>query len=51
MLGTAEIRSLYHGYGVEPAADTPEEFGAYLRRELAKWKKVVQSAGLDRNPQ
>jgi len=51
ILGTAEIRTLYHGYGVEPAFDPPEEFGAYLRRELAKWKKVVQSAGLDRNPQ
>lgn len=48
-LQTADIRTLYAGYGVEPYTDTPAEFAAYLRRELEKWKRVVGAAGLDKN--
>ena len=32
--------------GAEPVASTPEEFAAYLRRELPKWAKVVKAAGI-----
>ncbi len=32
--------------GAEPVANTPEEFAAYLKRELAKWAKVVKAAGI-----
>ena len=31
--------------GAEPIGDTPAEFGAYLRAEVAKWAKVVQVSG------
>jgi tripartite-type tricarboxylate transporter receptor subunit TctC len=30
--------------GLEPQASTPEELAAYLRRESAKWAKVIQDA-------
>jgi len=32
--------------GAEPVANTPEDFAAYLRRELPKWAKVVKAAGI-----
>jgi tripartite-type tricarboxylate transporter receptor subunit TctC len=30
----------------DPVTSTPEEFGAYLKREIAKWGDVVRQAGL-----
>ena len=32
--------------GAEPASSTPEEFAAYIRRDLAKWARVVKEVGL-----
>jgi tripartite-type tricarboxylate transporter receptor subunit TctC len=33
-------------FGADPVESTPESFGAFIARELAKWGKVVQAAGL-----
>jgi tripartite-type tricarboxylate transporter receptor subunit TctC len=33
------------GDGVEPVGTTPEQFGAYLRQEMAKWGKVARASG------
>ncbi len=33
------------GDGVEAVGSTPDQFGAYLRSEIAKWGKVVQASG------
>jgi tripartite-type tricarboxylate transporter receptor subunit TctC len=33
------------GDGVEAVGTTPEQFGAYLRQEIAKWDKVVKASG------
>jgi tripartite-type tricarboxylate transporter receptor subunit TctC len=32
--------------GVEMLGSTPEEYGAYLRSELQRWTRVIQSAGI-----
>jgi tripartite-type tricarboxylate transporter receptor subunit TctC len=32
--------------GAEIVASTPEEFGAYVATEIAKWEKVIRSAGI-----
>lgn len=32
--------------GAEAASNTPEEFAAYIRRDLAKWERVVKDIGL-----
>jgi tripartite-type tricarboxylate transporter receptor subunit TctC len=29
----------------EPAGSTPEQFGAYIEAETAKWGKVVKTSG------
>jgi tripartite-type tricarboxylate transporter receptor subunit TctC len=33
------------GDGVEAVGTTPEQFGAYLKQEIAKWGKVVKASG------
>jgi tripartite-type tricarboxylate transporter receptor subunit TctC len=30
----------------DPLTSTPEEFGAYIKREIAKWGDVIRKAGL-----
>jgi tripartite-type tricarboxylate transporter receptor subunit TctC len=40
-----EIRGKLVQLGADPVASTPEEFGAYLRAETAKWAKVVKASG------
>ena len=32
--------------GFEGAGGTPEEFGAYIKAELAKWSKLFKEIGL-----
>jgi tripartite-type tricarboxylate transporter receptor subunit TctC len=32
--------------GAEPAGNSPEEFGAFIKAEIAKWGKVIRAAGL-----
>ena len=31
--------------GAEPGGTTPDEFAAYIRREIVKWAKVVRESG------
>src|SRR5499427_6272216 len=31
--------------GIEPVGNTPEEFGAEIKRDLARWEKIVKAAG------
>lgn len=44
-----DVRQKFNPQGVEPAANSPEEFQAFLTSEIAKWAKVVRSAGLRAN--
>ncbi len=41
----ASIRNL----GVEPAGSTPEDFGAFIKSETAKWARVIQKANIKLN--
>ncbi len=45
-LRSAEIREKFKTYGMTPAPGTPEEFGAFLRSESARYAKVVREAGI-----
>ncbi|MBI4190482.1 MAG: tripartite tricarboxylate transporter substrate binding protein [Betaproteobacteria bacterium] len=42
-----DIRERLLGLGAEPVGSTPEQFGEYIRTEIAKWAKVVKAAGLE----
>ncbi|MBI3935384.1 MAG: tripartite tricarboxylate transporter substrate binding protein [Betaproteobacteria bacterium] len=44
---TPEIRDrLMAQSSAEPLGGTPEQVGAYIRSEIAKWRKVITAAGL-----
>lgn len=45
-LASAEMKKLFVDFGAEPAPTTPEAFSSYVRNEIAKWTKVVKSAGI-----
>jgi tripartite-type tricarboxylate transporter receptor subunit TctC len=40
------IRQKIEGLGLEVVASTPEELGAFLRAEMAKWEPVIKAAGI-----
>ncbi|MBI4195572.1 MAG: tripartite tricarboxylate transporter substrate binding protein [Betaproteobacteria bacterium] len=40
-----EFRERLAGLGAEVIADTPDQFAAYLRVEIAKWAQVVRQSG------
>ncbi|MPZ39598.1 MAG: tripartite tricarboxylate transporter substrate binding protein [Rhizobiales bacterium] len=41
-----DVRSRLEALGFIPVLNTPEEFGARIKVEMAKWGKVVRDAGL-----
>jgi tripartite-type tricarboxylate transporter receptor subunit TctC len=43
-LSLPDVKERLSALGFEPAVTTPEEFGARIRSEIAKWDKVVRAA-------
>jgi tripartite-type tricarboxylate transporter receptor subunit TctC len=48
-LRTPEARAALLAQGAEAVPGTPEEFDAHLKREIAKWGKVIKAAGIKAN--
>ena len=46
MLSDPSIKERFAGDGAEAVGNTPEEFAAVIRSDLAKWGKVVKEAGI-----
>lgn len=44
-----EVKQQLHGGGAYAAADTPEEFAAFVRAEKEKWGRVIREAGIKAN--
>jgi len=40
------VKERYATLGIEPVGNSPEEFGAQVKADLARWEKVVKSAGV-----
>src|SRR5215472_4850121 len=40
------VRQRLHNAGTAPAPSSPDEFGAYLREELARWAKLIEEKGI-----
>ena len=45
ILQTPEVRDRFDKLGTLPVGGTPEEFGAYIRNQVATWHKVVKASG------
>jgi tripartite-type tricarboxylate transporter receptor subunit TctC len=45
-LGEPAIAERLKGRGLEPIGDTPQQFGAYLKSEAAKWQGLVKRIGI-----
>jgi tripartite-type tricarboxylate transporter receptor subunit TctC len=46
VLATPEIRSRFVDLGVDIVANSPDEFAAYLRTEIARYARVIKEAGI-----
>lgn len=46
ILQTAELRERIDALGGEPVGNTPQEFAAIIRSDIAKWRRVVDQAGI-----
>jgi tripartite-type tricarboxylate transporter receptor subunit TctC len=46
VLKQSDIRERLVSQGYDPLANTPAEFSAYLRAEVAKWAKVIRERGM-----
>ena len=44
-----DVRKRIEGVYYRPAANTPEEFAAYIQSEIDKWGKVAKDAGIKPN--
>jgi tripartite-type tricarboxylate transporter receptor subunit TctC len=45
VLKDPDVRTLMERDGSEPLGSTPEEFGAYFKREVEKYAKVIKASG------
>ena len=45
-MANAELRSRFEQLGIEPIGTTPEQAGRFLEDEIAKWAKVINTAGV-----
>ncbi len=43
---TAQLKERFAAMGADPVGDTPEQFAAFVKAEMAKWAKVVKAAGI-----
>ena len=46
VMQSAETKKLLLAQGVEARSSTPEQFGAFIKSESAKWGKVIADAGI-----
>jgi tripartite-type tricarboxylate transporter receptor subunit TctC len=46
VLQTPEMKAVLAKDGSEPVGNKPEEFGAIIKNETAKWAKVIKAAGI-----
>ena len=46
VLAMQDIRTQFAGQGIEPAGGTPEQFGALIRDDSARWGKLIKEAGI-----
>jgi hypothetical protein len=45
-MSATEVRERFAADGFEPAGSGPREFSVFLREELVKWAKAIETAGV-----
>ena len=45
VLGAPDFREQIMAAGADPMPNTPDEFAAYIKSEIAKWAKVIKLSG------
>ena len=45
-LGSPDVREKLQGLGADPVGNTPEQYAAFMQAEIAKWDKVIKTAGI-----
>jgi len=40
-----DVRERFAALGAEVIGGTPDQFGAYIKKEIPKWTKVVRDSG------
>lgn len=43
----AELKDILSKQGADPVGSSPQQFAAFIRSEIAKWSKVIKTAGLE----
>jgi tripartite-type tricarboxylate transporter receptor subunit TctC len=46
ILASAEVRDRFEKLGIEPVGSTPEQAARFLDEEIAKWARVINTAGI-----
>jgi tripartite-type tricarboxylate transporter receptor subunit TctC len=46
ILHTPEVKQRLAALGAEPVGNTPEEFGAFIKAEMARWGKIIKEKGI-----
>ncbi|MBS0335722.1 MAG: tripartite tricarboxylate transporter substrate binding protein [Proteobacteria bacterium] len=49
IVATPEVRDALSNQGAEPVTDTPEEFAAIVKADVAKWARIVKATGAKPN--
>ena len=45
-LANTDVKARFDAIGIDPVGTTPEQAGKFLDAEIAKWAKVIQTAGV-----
>jgi tripartite-type tricarboxylate transporter receptor subunit TctC len=46
ILRAAEVKRELAALGAEPVGDTPDEFGAFLKTDMARWGRIIREKGI-----
>ena len=46
VLAEPEVKARYEVLGIEPVGNTPDQFAAQIKADLARWEQVVKQAGI-----
>ena len=46
ILNTAEVKERLAGMGTDVVSNTPEQFSAYIKAEIAKWARMIKDTGI-----